>query len=159
MVLVLGSYPGAQSLALRRYYAHPQNRFWRTIGAITGVPPQAPYAESARALVASRVALWDVLARCERPGSMDQAIVRESEVPNDFARFFARHGTLRGVVFNGQAAAALFARHVLPREYWHDTGLVMVGLPSTSPAHAAMRAEALVARWRAAILPLTADRV
>jgi TDG/mug DNA glycosylase family protein len=158
VVLVLGSYPGAQSLAMRRYYAHGQNRFWRTIGTITGTPADVPYETRLAALTAHRIALWDVLETCERPGSMDHAIVRESEVPNDFAAFLERHDALRGVFFNGRAAAALFARHVLPEEYWNDTGLVFGKLPSTSPAHAAMRADELAARWRDAILPLLSSR-
>ena len=33
-LLVLGSLPGAVSLAEGRYYAHPQNQFWRLIGAV-----------------------------------------------------------------------------------------------------------------------------
>src|SRR5690606_40835502 len=36
-VLVLGSLPGEASLAVRRYYAHPRNGFWRLIGAAIGV--------------------------------------------------------------------------------------------------------------------------
>ena len=37
-LLVLGSLPGEASLAAARYYAHPQNHFWRLMGAVTGVP-------------------------------------------------------------------------------------------------------------------------
>ena len=36
-VLVLGSLPGERSLAVQRYYAHPQNRFWHLIGKVIGV--------------------------------------------------------------------------------------------------------------------------
>src|SRR4051812_30096410 len=32
-LLILGSLPGERSLAERRYYAHPQNQFWRLISA------------------------------------------------------------------------------------------------------------------------------
>jgi hypoxanthine-DNA glycosylase len=151
MVLVLGSYPGAQSLATRRYYAHGQNRFWATMGRIVGVQESAPYEERLCALRAHRVALWDVLATCEREGSMDADIVPDTEVVNDFAGFFARHRAIRGVCFNGRTAAALFARHVLPEDFWGESDLLFQVLPSTSPAHAAMRARELADHWDRAI--------
>ena len=35
-VLILGSLPGERSLAEGRYYAHPQNQFWRLVGDVIG---------------------------------------------------------------------------------------------------------------------------
>ena len=35
-LLILGSLPGAASLAAGRYYAHPQNQFWRLVGGVIG---------------------------------------------------------------------------------------------------------------------------
>jgi TDG/mug DNA glycosylase family protein len=150
-VLILGSFPGGRSLAEQRYYAHRQNRFWPVMERLTGVPPTAPYDERTAALRAHRIALWDVLASCERPGSMDSAIVRASERPNDFSWFFETHRRVRGVCFNGRTAAALFARHVVPEEFWTSSDLSFLILPSTSPAHASMRTPELAARWEAAI--------
>jgi hypothetical protein len=34
VVLILGSFPGARSLATGQYYAHPQNHFWRILQAV-----------------------------------------------------------------------------------------------------------------------------
>ena len=33
-LLILGSLPGEVSLARGQYYAHPQNQFWRLVGAV-----------------------------------------------------------------------------------------------------------------------------
>src|SRR5204863_3711103 len=73
--LILGSLPGRKSLQMQQYYAHPQNAFWKLMGAIFDIDPSASYAERTRTLLRNRIALWDVFAAAERPGSLDSAIV------------------------------------------------------------------------------------
>ena len=74
-MLVLGSLPGDRSLAEQRYYAHPQNQFWRLIGAAVGRElVQLSYEERLAALREAGVGLWDVVARARREGSSDAAI-------------------------------------------------------------------------------------
>lgn len=147
-VLVLGSMPGAMSLRLRQYYAHPQNAFWKIVGGVLGLDAAAPYAQRTAALVERGVALWDVLASCVREGSLDADIDDATIVANDFAAFFRAHPHVVRVCFNGAKAESVYRRHVLPSL---DARRVFdyVRLPSTSPAHAGMRFEAKVAAWRA----------
>ena len=150
-VLVLGSMPGAASLRAQQYYAHPRNAFWRILGRLLGLAPEDAYAARIQALQRHRIALWDVLAACERPGSLDAAIVPGTEVPNDIAGLLQRHPGIDRIAFNGTAAQRLFQRHVQHRLPAGRT-VTLLRLPSTSPAHAAMGWEAKLSAWRA-VLP------
>ena len=154
-VLVLGSMPGAASLAAGEYYAHPRNAFWSIVGELTGVPPSLPYARRVAALRTSGIALWDVVASCRRRGSLDTAIERTSLEINDFAAFFARHPRLELVLFNGATAEALFRRRVLPT--LGGRALRLQRLPSTSPAHAGLGTKHKRAAWHRALRAALAD--
>ena len=149
-VLILGSMPGAASLAARCYYAHPRNQFWPIVGTVTGAAPQLPYGRRVAALRAADIALWDVVASCHRRGSLDTAIDRASLKVNDFAGFFERHPHVGSVLFNGATAEALFRRLVLPTLGARQ--LELVRLPSTSPAHAGLSRERKLVMWRRALL-------
>ena len=148
-VLVLGSMPGAASLAAGEYYAHRHNAFWRIMAELLGFSPQAPYPDRVAALLAARIAVWDVLQSCTREGSLDARIEPASEVANDFAGFFAAHPGITQVFFNGSKAEASFRRHVLPGLTAH--GLHFHRLPSTSPAHAARSYAEKRDAWRAVL--------
>ncbi|RNF85188.1 DNA-deoxyinosine glycosylase [Montanilutibacter psychrotolerans] len=149
-VLILGSMPGARSLQAQRYYAHPQNRFWPFMGELVGAAPSLPYGERLLRLATAGIALWDVLASCERDGSLDSAIRDEGAQANDFVAFFDAHRRIRRVLFNGAKAESSFRRRVLPG--LADAGrLTLVRLPSTSPANASQRGDAKLAAWRDAL--------
>jgi hypoxanthine-DNA glycosylase len=145
-VLILGSMPGQASLRAQQYYAHPRNAFWQIQGELFGAHPQLPYAERLSILQSQGIALWDVLASCFRPGSLDSDIEASSAIANDFSTFFRRHPKIRRVFFNGAKAAETFQRDVLPR--LDASGLDYQRLPSTSPAHAGMSFAQKLAAWR-----------
>jgi hypoxanthine-DNA glycosylase len=145
-VLILGSLPGAMSLARREYYALPRNAFWPIMGRLVGAAPELPYAERLRRLTAHRIALWDVCASAFRPGSLDAAILPGSVVANDFPAFFAAHPGLALICFNGAKAADLFARLAAA-----PPAIGRARLPSTSPAHAGLPFADKLARWRHAL--------
>jgi len=144
-VLILGSMPGEASLHAGQYYAHERNAFWRIMGDLLGAGPSLPYAERLDRLAAAGIALWDVIAACERSGSLDADIVGASVQANDFAGFLAAYPAIRRVYFNGAAAEANFRRHVLPKLTGCD--LLLTRLPSTSPAHAARGYAEKLAAW------------
>jgi double-stranded uracil-DNA glycosylase len=148
-LLILGSMPGAASLAAGQYYAHPRNLFWPIMGALVGADPALPYAERVQRLKAARIAVWDVLASCVRPGSLDSAIVADSAEANDFPGFLADHPQVARVYFNGAAAERIFHRLVVPRI--DARSLHLHRLPSTSPAHAARSLAQKLELWRVVI--------
>lgn len=139
-VLILGSFPSAASLAAQQYYAHPQNQFWRILGAVIGQPlPAMDYPARIAAVQDAGIAIWDVYASCERAGSLDAAI--RAAQPNPLEEIKELASALRRICFNGRMAA----RRIREVE---ALGFEAVVLPSTSPAHAGMRFEEKLARWR-----------
>lgn len=152
-ILILGSMPGVASLQAGQYYAHPHNAFWRIMGELIGAGPDKPYSERATILRTHGIAVWDVLQSCTRSGSLDSSI--RDEVPNDFARFFARHRRLTHVGLNGGKAAQSFRRYAALH---CPSDVTVTVLPSTSPAHAARSFAEKLALWRAT-LPIVSSGV
>ena len=147
-VLILGSLPGRRSLEMQQYYAHPQNAFWKLIARIFDVEPTLTYTRRVKVLTANRIALWDVLAAAERPGSLDSSIVHTSVRANDFAAFYRSHPRIRRVCFNGRKAEELYRRFVLPGLSAEFAEIRYVSMPSTSPAHAGMPFAEKLMRWK-----------
>jgi hypoxanthine-DNA glycosylase len=147
-LLILGSMPGEASLARGQYYAHARNAFWPIIDALLELPAGADYGLRTQALEAHRIALWDVIAACARPGSLDAAIRAETVRVNDFAALFAAQPGIRCVAFNGGTAELEFRRRVLPTLSETQRSIERLRLPSTSPAHAGMRFDDKLAAWR-----------
>jgi hypoxanthine-DNA glycosylase len=140
-LLIVGSLPGAASLAASRYYAHPRNQFWLLTGAVIGrelVP--LPYEQRLEALLDSGIGLWDTVAAATRLGSLDAAIqLREASDLKGLATGLPR---LAAIAFNGGAAARIGRRQL-----GHSAAWTLLDLPSSSPAFTlpvAAKAEA----WR-----------
>lgn len=116
------------------------------------LPTELPdYATRIETLRRHGIALWDVLALCERDGSLDSSIRRASERGNDIAAFCRRHPELSSIVFNGRTAATLFQRHSAVAVHAVQPALRFTTLPSTSPAHASMPLAEKQARWQTAL--------
>ena len=129
-LLVLGSLPGEASLAARRYYAHPQNQFWRLISAAVGRDlATLPYEARLAALLDAHIGLWDVVASATRPGSTDAAM-RDIE-GHDIAALAATLPDLRAIAFNGGTAL----RHGVKQLGDAAARYTIVALPSSSPLH------------------------
>lgn len=154
-LLILGSMPGQASLQAQAYYAHPRNAFWPIMADVLGFLPDLAYDARLEALQANGIALWDVLAACHRPGSLDADIDDTTLVINDFGGFLRQHPRIQRVCFNGAKAESSWRQRVQP-VLGDSRELTLVRLPSTSPAHAGMPYAAKRAVWAEALLQRSA---
>lgn len=150
-VLILGTLPGQASLAANQYYAQKQNAFWKIIAALTYTPLTLTYAERKHLLLKNNIALWDVCHSAERKGSLDSNIKLATFIPNDFGKFLRAHKNIKLICFNGQFAAKLFHSKVLPMLSIDADKIQFTTLPSTSPAHASMRFDEKMTKWRSVL--------
>ncbi len=128
-LLVLGSLPGAVSLAQGRYYAHPRNQFWRLIGDVIGRDLAGlDYDARLAALRDAGIGLWDTVAAATRRGSLDADI--RLHAASDLAALIATLPALKAIGFNGGTSARIGRRQIGERP-----GIALVDLPSSSPAY------------------------
>lgn len=143
-ILILGSFPGEASLAAQQYYAHPRNQFWRLLSAVLGDELVAlSYPERLQRLLAHRIGVWDVIAACEREGSLDTAIRRAQA--NDFHVLKQQCPALFRVCFNGKTSGRLAPQFA-------QAGFDTLVLPSSSPANAQLSFDQKLAQWRNILL-------
>ena len=145
-ILILGSFPSVKSREANFYYGHPKNRFWPLIADIFGEDMPSSVEEKKALLQRNRIALWDVIAKCEIIGSSDSSI-RNVE-PNDI-NLILNSSKVGSIYTNGRKAFDLYNRYCLEK-----TEREAVLLPSTSPANAAFTYEKLREAWAAVRDPL-----
>ena len=140
-VLVLGSMPSVVSLERQQYYGHKQNYFWPMLFSLFEEPYSDDYDQKKALLLRHHIALWDVLASCERTGSLDSNIT--DEVPNQIEQLLLVYPSIQYIFFNGGKAYQCFKKYfpdLLEQLDWYQ-------MPSTSPAHT-MKREEKRERWK-----------
>lgn len=139
-LLILGSFPGTASLAAGQYYAHPRNQFWRLLSAVLDDDlVSLAYQARLNRLAIYRIGLWDVIAACERQGSLDASIRNARSA--DFSLLRQGFPALRRIAFNGKTAgraASLF----------ESSGFETLVLPSSSPANAQLSFSQKLVQWQ-----------
>lgn len=138
--IVLGSFPGRESLAASQYYAHPRNQFWRLLSEVLNDNlADLPYEERLPRLLKHGIGLWDVISMCERVGSLDSRI--KHAVANDFDLLKKECPKLKRVCFNGKVAGSYAERLA-------SAGFETIVLPSSSPAYASRSFEEKLKYWK-----------
>ncbi|MHC1735345.1 MAG: DNA-deoxyinosine glycosylase [Erysipelotrichaceae bacterium] len=138
-LLILGTFPSVKSREANFYYANPQNRFWKVLGAIVKEESPKTDDEKRRMLLKHRIALWDVVYSCDIVGSSDSSI--QNVIPNDIRGLIAKTSITK-LYANGARAMELYQKHCES-----EIGLPIALLPSTSPANASMTLPRLIKRW------------
>jgi hypoxanthine-DNA glycosylase len=139
-ILILGTMPGDKSIELNEYYAHSGNRFWKIIAEITENDIPRNYDDKKKLLLKSQIAIWDVVYKAERKGSLDIEI--KKEVPNNLNKFIKEHKKLKIIVFNGKKSETLFNKY-----FKRETDIKYISLPSTSPANTRLSYDKLCKIW------------
>ena len=131
-ILILGSFPSIKSFEKNFYYAHPSNKFWKILEAVTTYPVNNRD-QKLWLLKECKFGLWDMVRECSRDNSLDSSL--ENEEVNDIAAFLEAHPSITRLAFTGKKAEALFKTHFsyLQIETFY--------LPSPSSAYAAMKFE------------------
>ena len=120
-ILILGSFPSVASREMGFYYAHPQNRFWKVLGALfddeaiylkSTKPSEEQYQEHIKAqkafLQSHSIVLWDIVQACEIQGSSDSSL--KNIAFNDI--FTLLHtSAIRAIFLNGIKATTLFQQY------------------------------------------------
>ncbi len=138
-ILILGSFPSIQSFKNSFYYGHPQNQFWKILAKLFNELEATSIEEKKSFLKRHNIALWDMVAHCQRENSLDSSL--KDIKPNDIAGLLRRYPNIEALFFTGKKAQSLYQRHFghldIPAFY----------LPSPSPAYRAMSLEEKVRRW------------
>lgn len=138
-ILILGSFPGVQSLQKKEYYAHPKNHFWKIIKELYP-GDYSSYDKKCENLLAAHLGLWDIYAQCEREGSLDSAIKKETH--QNFQTLKSLAPNLKGVIHNGKESfksAPLIAEQLNAPSFY---------APSTSAANAQWSYQQKLEVWK-----------
>ena len=138
-ILILGTLPSVKSRENEFYYGHPQNRFWKILGALDEEDTPVSVEEKKTFLLRHHIALWDVIQSCEIKGSSDSSI--KNVTANDISGLL-NETKIHAVFCNGKKAQALFDRYI-----GKPQNLTATALPSSSPANAAWKLEKLIEEW------------
>jgi hypoxanthine-DNA glycosylase len=147
-ILIVGTMPGSASLLKQQYYGHPRNAFWLIMAVLFDAKTDYCYERRKEILLENGIAVWDVLQRCHRTGSLDADITMASIKTNNFLDFFTNYNEITHVFFNGLLAEKIYKKYVIHDVNKINTNIYYQRLPSTSPAYASLTLEQKTQAWK-----------
>jgi G:T/U-mismatch repair DNA glycosylase len=124
--LILGEFPGEESLRKREYYAHHNNKFWEIMGRLLKFDNRMDYTNRIQKLLEHKIGLWDI------------------ESCSNFHQFFSTYSTISKLFFNGD----LKTRFLKLIQGQLPAGIsVLEVLPSTSGTNTHYTFEQKLVKW------------
>ncbi len=141
-ILILGSFPSIKSFKNDFYYAHPGNKFWKILEAVTAYPINNRD-QKLWLLKECKLGLWDMIRECTRDNSLDSSL--ENEELNNITNILETYSSINKIAFTGRKAETLFKMH------FSYLDIETIYLPSPSSAYAAMKFEDKVKAYKKAL--------
>lgn len=141
-ILILGTFPGKESLESGEYYASKRNKFWNILFEMLKEDISEDYKVRANLLLKNKIAVWDVLKSCERDGSLDKKI--KNPIPNNFNIFLKKYPSIRTIYFGSKIAQEYYIKY--NSNSFNEDKLII--LPSLSGANSTMTYEKKKNEWK-----------
>lgn len=125
-LLILGSFPSVKSREVDFYYGNPRNRFWTFLADFFKEEKPETTIEKKNFLTKHKIALWDIVTKCEIVGSSDASIKNYLVADLNEVLNFAHIET---ILINGGTAYKIFEK------YYKKISVPYIKLGSTSPAN------------------------
>lgn len=145
-ILILGSFPGEESLKQQMYYAHKSNRFFKVLFKIFDAEYSLDNNLRKKLIENNNIALFDVIKSCDRVSSADSKI--KNIVLNDIDGILIKYPSIKKIILNGKKAGKVYY------DNFPHIKVKAVVLPSTSPANAAFSFEKLYDIYKTEILKI-----
>lgn len=146
-ILILGTFPGQESLNCKEYYSNSGNRFWDLVGYDND---PKDYNKKIKFLDDKCIALWDIYEKVIRDGSSDKGIAKGSY--NNVFEHIKKHPLIKTIILTGVSDKSK-AHHLGFLQYFHKEieetkkkkKLQIFLLPSTSKRNG--NTADLTAKW------------
>ena len=126
-VLILGSFPSVKSREDGFYYGNKQNRFWKTLSQIFYSELPRNKAQKIELLKAHKIALWDIVEKCDIKGSKDSDIKGDAYMISAVNELIAAF-PCELIICNGKKSYEIFTANF-------SVNIPVICLPSTSMAN------------------------
>lgn len=140
-ILILGTFPGAESRKLKEYYGNKRNQFWKLLFDLYNekYSDDTDYIRKIEFLIKNNIGLWDIIEKCDTDGSLDSDI--KNPIYNDISKFLDRHTNISKIYCNGKLVYRYLGRLIDKNKY--DIYI----LPSSSPTNT-IKYETKLKMWK-----------